>query len=102
MDQQELLERLKQDIDVASWELLGPHVERNAVFVIDPELQLEHVGLAIARDDIESVKHWQNEKMIRGPQQDEIDRWSENPTKNSVEFLIIQPYVLVKELVLSA
>ena len=58
IDKDSLKEKLKDDIDQASWEMLEVHHERGAVFIVDSALNLIDVGAAIAVDEVNTVKIW--------------------------------------------
>ena len=49
---QNLLERLTSEIDDARWDILKPHHEREALFMINDELELPAVGYTMASDQV--------------------------------------------------
>ncbi len=94
-DQQEnLLQRLTNDIDDAQWDLLKPHHEREALFMLTDNLDLPAVGFAMARDEVEYIKKWLADEEIFRPTNEQIEIWEKENTK--FQYLIVQPYVLVK------
>jgi hypothetical protein len=86
---------LAESLDQAEWEWLKPHLERDAVVVVMPELDLVDVGVAIANDNVLTVQWWISENMIAKPSPAQVAEWNQN---NLVTFtaLIVQPYVLVQ------
>ncbi len=77
------------------WEVLKPHAGRDAVVVVDAQLDLVEVGEAIASDSTQAVSRWINEQLIIKPTAEQIVDWSrENKRLMS---LIVQPYVLVQD-----
>ncbi|MFG1485942.1 DUF2288 family protein [Halobacteriovorax sp. RZ-2] len=89
-----LLERLANDIDDAKWDLLKPHHEREALFMITDELELAAVGFTMARDEVEYIKKWLADEQMFRPTDEQIGTWEEENTE--FQYLIVQPYVLVK------
>ena len=85
-------------------ELLGPvtysdlqaHLDRGAVFLVSPDLDLLTCAVALATDDAEKVRIWLSEGGLRRPLQDERARWS---ATSELRFLAVpvQPYVLIQE-----
>lgn len=93
---QDLRSELAESLDEAEWNWLKPHVQRDAVVVVDRALDLLDVGVAIARDDVVSVQHWISEQLIRKPSPKQLSDWNSDQTKR-FQALIVQPYVLVQE-----
>lgn len=77
------------------WEWLKPHVQRDVVVVVNPDLDLADVGVAIATDNTQAVERWITEQLILKPNAQELARWS-NGNKRFTS-LIVQPYVLVQD-----
>ncbi len=76
------------------WELLKPHVQRDAVVVVHDQLDLVEVGVAIASNNTQTVERWINEQLIRKPTAEQLAFW--NDENNSFISLIVQPYVLIQ------
>jgi hypothetical protein len=93
---QNLRSELAESLDEAEWNWLKPHVQRDAVVVVDRALDLLDVGVALASDDVLSVQHWISEQLIRKPSQEQLSDWNGDQTKR-FQALIVQPYVLVQE-----
>jgi hypothetical protein len=92
-----LRQELTELLDQATWEWLLPHAERDAVIVVDPQLALVDVGMAIVADQSQAVQHWIAEALLAKPTLEQQVIWEK--TEN-VQFaaLIVQPYVLIQPL----
>jgi hypothetical protein len=93
---QDLRTQLAENVDEAQLEWLKPHIQRDVVVVVNSQLNLLDVGVAIARDDVLSVQHWISEQLLHKPFPDELAEWNSNQTKR-FQALIVEPYVLVQE-----
>ncbi len=91
----DLRAELAANLDQAEWSWLAPHVERDVVVVVTPELDLLDVGVAIANDNVLLVQRWISESMIYKPDPAQVADWNQTPTI-SFTALIIQPYVLIQ------
>ncbi|MEM8502819.1 MAG: DUF2288 domain-containing protein [Cyanobacteria bacterium P01_D01_bin.1] len=76
------------------WELLKPHVQRDAVVVVHDQLDLVEVGMAIASNHTQTVERWITEQLIQKPTAEQITLWSSE--NKSFTSLIVQPYVLIQ------
>ncbi|MBD1919971.1 DUF2288 family protein [Microcoleus sp. FACHB-831] len=97
---QDLRSELAEILDEAEWEWLEPHVKRDVVVVVDKNLDLLDVGVAIASDNTSCVQHWIGEQLIQKPSPTQMQNWSSDRAKR-FNALIVQPYVLVQELAAS-
>ncbi|MEH2415874.1 DUF2288 domain-containing protein [Nostoc sp.] len=93
----DLRAQLTEIVDEAEWEWLIPHVQRDAVILVAPELKLLDVGVAIASDNIPSVQQWIDEQLITKPTIVQVGEWNGERDKR-FHTLIVQPYVLVQEI----
>jgi hypothetical protein len=94
----DLREQLAEILDEAELEWLKPHIQKDAVIVVVPELDLLDVGVAIASDDTQKVQHWIGEQLLAKPSPEILNRWNANP-QQKFQAMIVQPYILVKETV---
>lgn len=94
---QDFRAELAESLDEAEFDWLKPHIQRDVVVVVHQQLDLLDVGAAIARDDVLAVQHWISEQLLHKPLAEELADWNNNQTKR-FQALIVQPYVLVKEL----
>ncbi|MEL7050708.1 MAG: DUF2288 domain-containing protein [Cyanobacteria bacterium J06588_5] len=77
------------------WEYLKPHVQRDAVVIVNEHLNLADVGVAIASNNTQAVERWITEQLIVKPNTEQLTLWSaQNKTFTSV---IVQPYVLIQD-----
>ena|SRR4028119_1771445 len=93
---QDFRAQLAENIDEAELEWLKPHIQRDVVVVVNPQLDLLDVGVAIARDDVLSVQHWIGEQLLHKPFPEQLADWNSDQTKR-FQALIVQPYVLIQE-----
>lgn len=94
---QDLRAELAEMVDEAEWDWLVPHVQRDAIVVVDPGLNLLDVGVAIANDSVASVQHWISEGLIAKPSVAQLNDWERDRSRRFTT-LIVQPYVLVQDL----
>lgn len=85
-------------LDEASWDMLEDHHKRGALFLVDQQLDIVTVATAIARDDLGQVKVWLDADQVSKPSDEQVELWKETPKKKVVQFLIVQPYVIVQSL----
>ncbi len=90
-------EQLTELLDEAELEWLKPHIQKDAVIIVDTELDLLDVGVAIASDNMQSVQRWIGEQLLVKPSDEILDRWNAQPDRR-FQAIIIQPYILVKEI----
>jgi hypothetical protein len=95
-----LRKQLAELLDEAELDWLKPHIQKDAVILVVPELDLLDVGVAIASDNTQSVQHWIGEQLLVKPSPEIINRWNANPHQR-FQAMIVQPYVLVKELIIN-
>lgn len=93
----DLRAELAEGLDEAEWNWLMPHAQRDSLILINPELDILDVAMAIANDDTAKVQRWISESLITKPSQVQISNWNQEQSKR-FNALIIQPYVLVQEL----
>jgi hypothetical protein len=93
---QELKLELAEMIGPAEWRWLSPHAERGAVVLVDNDLDLAEVGVAIATDNVSTVNHWMAEALIAKPSPSQIQTWEQMVGKQ-FQSLIVQPFVLIQD-----
>jgi hypothetical protein len=94
---EDIRSQLAEILDEAELEWLKPHIQKDVVIIVDPELDLLDVGVAIASDNTQSIQHWIGEQLLVKPSQEILDRWNTHPDRK-FQAIIIQPYILVKEI----
>lgn len=92
----DLRAELGESVDQAEWEWLLPHSERDAVIMVDPQLDLVEVGLAIVHDNMNTVQRWIEENLLYKPSPQQKAEWNIDAAKR-FNALIVQPYVLIQE-----
>lgn len=92
-----LREKLAEEIFTGLWHDLKPHSERDAVFLVDENLELLDVAVKVASDEATVVGTWIQSGKIRRPTPEELESWAGEPTKG-FRFVIVQPYVLIQDL----
>ncbi|NES81886.1 MAG: DUF2288 domain-containing protein [Moorea sp. SIO2B7] len=93
---QDIKAQLTEEIAQIDWNSLIPHAQRDSLILVNENLNLLDVGVAIASDDVVSVQHWISEQLIRKPSPDELSTWNID-TNKQFSTLIVQPFVLVQE-----
>ena len=83
-------------VELVAWHWLRPHQQRDALWVVAADLDLEAVGAALARDDAEAVRAWLADGSLCKPAKEQLDRWESDPLQ-PLSMLIVQPFVLVQE-----
>ncbi|MBF2001064.1 MAG: DUF2288 family protein [Synechococcales cyanobacterium C42_A2020_086] len=94
---QNLRAELAEMVDQAEWEWLMPHVQRDAVVMVDPTLDLLDVGVAIASDNVLAVQQWISDQQLSKPSAALLAELGSDRTRR-FNALIVQPYVLVQDL----
>ena len=95
---QDLRQELASMVGPTQWNWLKPHIARDAVVFIDPQLDLVDVGVALTNDNVQSVQRWIGEQLITKPSKDQLETWGVIGPTNQLQSLIVQPYVLVQEI----
>lgn len=86
----------RDEIDKASWPMIKDHYKRGAVFVVAPELDLSIVADAIATDKVNMVKIWLDNGQFKKLEDEDTTEFNEDPVDYIVNFIIVQPYVLIQ------
>ena len=89
--------KLQEDIATIGWRDIVPHAKRDAVIVVNPELDLVIVGEAIAKDNSGLVRNWIEQAKIAKPSTQQLTQWNNNP-ETQFTTLIVQPFVIVQKL----
>lgn len=95
---QDLRQELANMVGPVQWNWLKPHIARDAVVFVDPQLDLVEVGVALTNDNVQSVQRWIGEQLIIKPTKEQLETWGVSGPKNKLQSLIVQPYVLVQEI----
>lgn len=84
----------EREIMPATWALLSPHAQRNALFVVMDPLSLDEAADALAADDKTKVAKWVESGTLRRPAAAELKHWDSAPIAFTA--VIVQPFVLAK------
>ena len=87
---------LQQQIDVAAWEWLRPHLERGHIIRVATSLDLAGVGQALADDNAREVEQWVAAGLLGKPDAAQVDDWNRQPAR-LFRTLIVSPFVLIQE-----
>lgn len=88
-------EELALTVDVAEWQMLRAHLERGGLIIVDRELELVEVGVAVAADDAAAIQRWITDGKLAKPSADQIATW--NAAGRQFRMLIVSPYILIQE-----
>jgi hypothetical protein len=93
----DIREQLNRDLADTDWQDLLPHAKRDAIIVIETELNLLDAATAIATDDKTLVQTWIDRQLIAKPSASQLARWNEHP-QTHFTVAIVQPFVLIQEI----
>jgi hypothetical protein len=88
-------EKLKTELETAEWDILKPHLERDALIIVSEELDLVHVATAVADGRLKDVELWMQKGLLTKPTPAQLHSWDQNPLTPFL-FLIVQPWVLIQ------
>jgi hypothetical protein len=89
-------EELELTIDESEWSWLRPHLERDALILVDESLDLADAALKLAADDSECIETWIRDRKIGKPSDSQVLQWNEDKIKRFA-MLIVSPFVLIQE-----
>ncbi|MDV3351519.1 DUF2288 domain-containing protein [Leptothoe sp. LEGE 181152] len=95
---QDLRQDLANMVGPTEWNWLKPHIARDTVVFVDPQLDLVEVGMALTNDNVQFVQRWIGEQLITKPSREQLQTWGVDGPPNRLQSLIVQPYVLVQEI----
>jgi hypothetical protein len=90
----DLKAQLKEQLAQMEWNSLIPHAQRDALIVVNKDLDLVEVGFAIANDNTTVVQNWISEQLIQKPSSHQLSSWN-NDLSKKFQTIIVQPFVLV-------
>ena len=94
----EIKKELEEALDQAPWAQIAPHAQRDRVIVVSTSLKLLETGLKIALDDSTAIQNWLNQGALSKPNAVQLKSWEGEPQRK-FKMLIVQPYVLIQEIV---
>ncbi|MFT5354569.1 MAG: hypothetical protein ACI9KE_001776 [Polyangiales bacterium] len=89
----------EREIMPATWAILAPHAQRNALFLVMDPASLEEAADALAADDKTKVAKWVESGALRRPAAAELKHWDSSPVAFTA--VIVQPFVLAKPISLA-
>lgn len=95
---QALRQELANMVGPTQWDWLKPHIARDVVVLVDPQLDLIDVGVALTNDNVQLVQRWIGEQLVTKPSKEQLQTWGVIGPSNQLRSLIVQPYVLVQEI----
>lgn len=93
---EQLKDKFKKEIDEADWDLLKQHYERDALFIVEDELDIFDICVAVANDNSSLIAAHLNTHKIYRPSEEQVENWEKDKFKKMAQFLIVQPYVFIK------
>jgi hypothetical protein len=84
------------EIEDVEWHWLRPHLDRGALIVVGPALDLAEAAARIAADDTAAVGAWIASGQMAKSTPAQIAAWDAEPLR-AFRMLIVQPYVLIQE-----
>ena len=92
----EVRERFEKDVAEVDWRSLRIHTQRDAVILVDAQLDLVEVAWKVAGDAAEEVGGWIEKELLRKPTAEQLASW-ETQLDKSFRMLIAAPYILLQE-----
>jgi hypothetical protein len=86
--------KLAETLGPVSFSDIKAHLGRDAVFVVAPSLELVECGVAVAMDEVETVRMWIETGALRKPSREERQRWLDQG--GTFVAVVVQPFVLVQ------
>ena len=92
----ELREKLEKELAEVTWRDVRVHVEKDAVILVDPQLNLVDVAVVVAGDDTDQVGAWIEEGRLAKPNKAQLG-FLETHLEKPFRLLIARPFLLVQE-----
>jgi len=90
----ELVNKFKGEVDQADWEMLAPHHERGALFIVSKDADLFEVATSLALDEVQAVKSYLDLEHLRKSNDADLKLYGRDKNKFFANFVVVQPYVL--------
>jgi hypothetical protein len=90
-----LNEKFKTELETAEWEILKPHLERDALIIVAEDLDIVEVATAVAEGRLQDVEAWMQKALLTKPTPAQLHAWEQNPLTPFL-FLIVQPWVFIQ------
>jgi hypothetical protein len=92
-----LREKLRSELQEIEWTALKPHLARDAVITVSPQLDLLEVAESVASDDKSQLEAWVQGGLVGKPTAAELALW-ETQLERKFRFIILSPFVLIQHL----
>lgn len=92
----DLKTQLQDDLAMVEWKSLEMHIKEDRLIIVDSELDLIEVAIAVIEDNTSKVQELIHCGKLRKPAIEEIELWAQLPDKEIFKVLIAQPYVLTQ------
>lgn len=93
-----MVESFKRDLAGVTWRELKIHLQRDAIITISTEIDLIEAAVAVAEDDKNQVEAWVDAGQLAKPTEKQLEIWEQEEDK-SFQMLIVQPFILIQEIV---
>ncbi|PLY04086.1 MAG: DUF2288 domain-containing protein [Desulfuromonas sp.] len=91
----QIRESLQRDLAEVCWRDLRIHLQRDAVIIVAPEIDIIDAGVAVAGDDKFLVERWVSAGQVAKPSKEQLESW-ENELDKPFRMLIVQPFILIQ------
>ena len=91
-------EEMTQTIDEAAWDWLRPHLERDALILVSPDIELVDAGQALARDNVPLIQQYIDAGRLGKPNNAQVGAWDARRHDQKFLMLIVSPYILIQEI----
>jgi hypothetical protein len=89
----EELKKFHHEIDFKG---LVPYFAQGILRIVE-DIDLFDAGVAIAQDQVQTIKNWMDSNQLRELTTKEVELWNEDCSLR-FEFIIVQPFVICKKL----
>lgn len=89
---------LRDEIDIAPWSWLRPHLMQDSIIVIDITLALHNVAEKMVENDTVFIEHLIINRLLAKPSAQQISLWDTTPD-TQFTMLIVRPYILIQVVV---
>ena len=93
--EKDLRTELLEQVQNADWAAIRPHLARDAVILVAPELDFLDTAVAVARDDKTLVQAWIAQAQLAKPSREQLAVWEKTP-EMPFRFVIVAPFVLIQ------
>ena len=95
--EQSLAEKLKGEVDIETWDGLSRFFAKGLLVLVQGNLDLVEVGIAMAKDEASKIAKWLEEGEIATPSEAEALSWSNRESSPTFDVLIISPFVVARK-----